>query len=108
MRFSRRGDRLSQLAAIDKGFENILLGAEVVTVDRLSTERASVEKKPSTRLSQEPCLGAKVNSNRCAGWPASQAPPPLARLQLVVTIQIEGTARPSFLASDHAAYGLPS
>ena len=26
------------------------------------TERASLEKKPSTRLSQEPCLGVKVNS----------------------------------------------
>jgi hypothetical protein len=38
-----------------------------------STERASLEKKPSTRLSQEPCLGVKVNSKRCAGWPASQA-----------------------------------
>jgi hypothetical protein len=37
------------------------------------TERASLEKKPSTRLSQEPCLGVNVNSNRCAGWPASQA-----------------------------------
>src|ERR1700704_699044 len=35
------------------------------------TERASLEKKPSTRLSQEPCLGVNVNSNRCAGWPAS-------------------------------------
>jgi hypothetical protein len=34
---SRRGDRwfreLSQLATIDKGFENILLDAEVVIVD---------------------------------------------------------------------------
>src|SRR5215471_2629753 len=29
-----------------------------------STERASLEKKPSTRLSQEPCLGVKVNSKR--------------------------------------------
>jgi len=36
--FSRRGDRwfreLSQLAAIDKSFENILLDVEVVIVDR--------------------------------------------------------------------------
>ena len=31
------------------------------------TERASLEKKPSTRLSQEPCLGVKVNSKRPAG-----------------------------------------
>jgi hypothetical protein len=28
------------------------------------TERANLEKKPSTRLSQEPCLGVKVNSKR--------------------------------------------
>src|SRR5271156_170415 len=31
------------------------------------TERASLEKKPSMRLSQEPCLGVKVNSKQCAG-----------------------------------------
>src|ERR1019366_8189224 len=28
------------------------------------TERANLEKKPSTRFSQEPCLGVKVNSKR--------------------------------------------
>jgi hypothetical protein len=38
-----------------------------------STERASFEKKPSTRLSQEPCLGVKVNSKRPVGCSASQA-----------------------------------
>src|SRR5271166_2379089 len=38
-----------------------------------STERASLEKKPSTRLSQEPCLGVKMNSNRPVGCSASQA-----------------------------------
>jgi len=32
-----------------------------------------LEKKPSTRLSQEPCLGVKVNSKRPAGCSASQA-----------------------------------
>jgi hypothetical protein len=32
-----------------------------------STERASLEKKPSTRLSQEPCVGVKVNSKRLTG-----------------------------------------
>jgi hypothetical protein len=31
------------------------------------TDRASLEKKPSTRLSHEPCLGVKVNSKRPAG-----------------------------------------
>ena len=36
------------------------------------TERASLEKKPSTRLSQEPCLGVKVNRNRSARCSASQ------------------------------------
>jgi hypothetical protein len=37
------------------------------------TERASLEKKPSTRLSQEPCLGVKVNSNLPAGCTAHVA-----------------------------------
>ena len=32
-----------------------------------STERASLEKKPSMRLSHEPCLGVKVNSKRPRG-----------------------------------------
>ena len=30
------------------------------------TERASLEKKPSTRLSHDPCLGVKVNLKRPA------------------------------------------
>ena len=30
-------------------------------------------EKPSMRLSQEPCLGVKVNSKRCAGSEATQA-----------------------------------
>jgi hypothetical protein len=34
------------------------------------TERASLEKKPSTRFSQEPCLGVNVNSKgRLLGEP---------------------------------------
>ena len=37
------------------------------------TERASLEKKPSIKLSQEPCLGVKVNWKRPSGWAASQA-----------------------------------
>ena len=32
------------------------------------TERANLEKKPSIRLSQEPCLGVKVKSKR-PGFP---------------------------------------
>jgi hypothetical protein len=39
------------------------------------TERASFEKKLSTRLSQEPCFGAKVNSKgRAVGAAARRAP----------------------------------
>ena len=38
-----------------------------------STERASLEKKPSTSVSHEPCLGVKMNSKRPAGRSASQA-----------------------------------
>ena len=37
-----------------------------------STERMSLEKKPSIRLRQEPRVGVKVNSKRPAGWLASQ------------------------------------
>src|SRR5665213_805715 len=36
------------------------------------TERASFEKKPSTRFSHEPCLGVKVNTKR-PGRAASHA-----------------------------------
>jgi hypothetical protein len=35
--------------------------------DGRSTEPASLEKKPSTILSQEPCVGVKTNSKRPAG-----------------------------------------
>src|SRR4051794_22256078 len=31
------------------------------------TDRANLEKKPSMRLSHEPCLGVKVNSKRPGG-----------------------------------------
>src|SRR5580765_4450678 len=37
------------------------------------TERANLEKKPSMRLSQEPCLGVKVNAKRPDGRASSQA-----------------------------------
>jgi hypothetical protein len=36
-------------------------------------ERANLEKKPSMRLSQEPCLGVKVKAKRPRGREASQA-----------------------------------
>ncbi len=38
-----------------------------------NTERASLEKKPSMRFSQEPCFGVKMNSKRPSGCVASQA-----------------------------------
>jgi toxin ParE1/3/4 len=44
------------------------------------TGRANLEKKPSTRLSQEPCLGVMVNSKRPAGRPA----PPLRRMRVYI------------------------
>src|SRR6266481_1347812 len=37
------------------------------------TDRANLEKKPSMRLSHEPCLGVKVNSKRPGGRASSQA-----------------------------------
>ena len=33
----------------------------------ISSRMKTLEKKPSMRLSQEPCVGVKVNSKRCAG-----------------------------------------
>jgi hypothetical protein len=38
-----------------------------------TTERASLEKKPSTRLSQEPCFGVRTKVRRPSGWVASHA-----------------------------------
>src|SRR6202158_2419881 len=37
------------------------------------TDRANLEKKPSMRLSHEPCLGVKVNAKRPGGRASSQA-----------------------------------
>ena len=37
------------------------------------TDRANLAKKPSMRLSHEPCLGVKVNSKRPGGRASSQA-----------------------------------
>ena len=38
-----------------------------------STERASLEKKPSMRLSHDPCFGVNVKVKRPMGCAASQA-----------------------------------
>src|SRR5215469_9821679 len=53
------------------------------------TDRASVEKKPSARLSQEPCLGVKVNSKRPAGRSASQARVSLEMCAEIVENQVD-------------------
>src|SRR4051812_46392401 len=37
-----------------------------------STERARLEKKPSMRLSHDPCVGVNVKVKRPIGWAASQ------------------------------------
>src|SRR5437016_13530935 len=58
---------------IDRGHEalfELLFGGDT---DVAQDGGASLEKKPSTRLSQEPCVGVKVNSNLPAGCSASQA-----------------------------------
>ena len=41
--------------------------------DMAQDRAGEFREEASTRLSQEPCLGVKVNSKRPAGWSASQA-----------------------------------
>jgi hypothetical protein len=36
-------------------------------------ERAALEKKSSTRFSQEPCFGVNTMEKRPSGWVANQA-----------------------------------
>jgi hypothetical protein len=58
---------------IDRGHEallDLLFGGDT---DVAQDGAGRLEKKPSTRLSQKPCLGVKVNSNLPAGCSASQA-----------------------------------
>jgi len=62
---------------IDRGMRRSLSSCLEETRLWRRTERASLEKKPSTRLSQEPCVGVKVNSNLPAGCSASQRSGPL-------------------------------
>src|SRR5277367_6351294 len=38
-----------------------------------STDRAILEKKPSTRFSHEPCFGVNTKVKRPSGWVASHA-----------------------------------
>ena len=57
----------------DAGHDAFLSSCFEVTRMWRSTERANLEKKPSMRLSHEPCLGMKVNWKRPAGREASQA-----------------------------------
>src|ERR1700730_7823700 len=80
-----------------------------------NTERASLEKKPSMRLSQEPCVGVKVNSKRCAGCCAIQALVSLKNpncpivptpANLVVTNQTRTNSRRSLFFEDVVDRGL--
>ena len=51
---------------VDAGHDARLSSCFDVTRIWRRTERANLEKKPSIRLSQEPCLGVKVKSKRPA------------------------------------------
>ena len=53
------------------------------------TERANLEKKPSIRLSQEPCLGVKVKSKRPGGRVSSQARVSLEMCGMIVEDQLD-------------------
>jgi hypothetical protein len=94
---------LSQLAAIDKGFEYILQGLSLI----VEAPNGRVWKRSLDEVEPRAVLGSESKFQPVRGL-VGEAPTPLARLQLVVTIQVEGTLRPSFPASDHAAYGQPS
>ncbi len=64
------------IEVVDSGHDAVLeflFGCDADMAQHRATERASLEQKPSTRLSHEPCLGVKVNSKRPIGWSASQA-----------------------------------
>jgi hypothetical protein len=58
---------------VDAGHDTRLSSCFDVTRIWRRTERANLEKKPSIRLSHEPCLGVKVNLKRPTGRFASQA-----------------------------------
>src|SRR3954465_12981925 len=57
------------MAALMRSFSSCLVATRMWR----NTERASLEKKPSMRFSQEPCVGVKVNVKRPTGCSASQA-----------------------------------
>ena len=53
------------------------------------TDRANLEKKPSMRLSHEPCLGVKVNSKRPGGRASSQAVVSLDMCAMIIEDQLD-------------------
>src|SRR3979490_121600 len=58
------------------------------------TDRANLEKKPSMRLSHEPCLGVKVNSKRPGGRASSQARVSPEVRRMIIEDQLDrGTGR---------------
>ena len=54
----------------DAAFEFVLCDATRIW---RSIERASLEKKPSIKLSHEPCFGVNTKAKRPSGWVATQA-----------------------------------
>ena len=60
--------RVSPMKVIRRSFSSCL---ELTRMWR-STERASLEKKPSMRLSHDPCVGVNVKVKRPIGCAASQ------------------------------------
>ena len=66
----------SSMAAMMRSLSSCL---EVTRMWR-KTERASLEKKPSIKLSQEPCLGVKVNWKRPSGWASFGLPGDVRRM----------------------------
>src|SRR5207248_9824985 len=60
------------LTSAMKAIRRSLSSCLEVTRTWRSTERASLEKKPSMRLSHEPWVGVNVKVKRPIGWAASQ------------------------------------
>ena len=60
---------MSSIAVVSRSFSSCLDATRIWR----SADRASFEKKPSTRLSHEPCLGVNTKVKRRSGCVASQA-----------------------------------
>ena len=65
-------DRVA-IEVVDELHDALLELVRRADADMTSTDRAAPAKKPSTRLSQEPCLGVNTTLKRPSGRAASQA-----------------------------------